>query len=51
MQERLDAPWVLELVRAWVEVGVLTQGGIVLPQKGVPPGGGDFADAGQYLFG
>lgn len=38
VDERLDAPWVLELVRAWVEVGVLTKAGIVLPQKGVPQG-------------
>lgn len=38
VQERLDAPWVLELVRAWVEVGVLTRAGIVLPTRGVPQG-------------
>jgi CRISP-associated protein Cas1 len=38
LQERLDAPWVVDLIRAWVEVGVLTQAGLVLPQKGVPQG-------------
>ncbi len=36
--ERLDAPWVLALVKAWMEVGVLTKGGILLPQKGIPQG-------------
>lgn len=38
VKERIDLPWVLELVRAWVEVGVLTKEGILLPQKGVPQG-------------
>ena len=38
VRERLNAPWVLALVKAWVEAGVLTKGGIVLPQKGVPQG-------------
>ena len=38
VRERLAADWVLELIRAWVEVGVLSQGGIVLPCKGVPQG-------------
>ena len=36
--ERLDAPWVLTLVKAWMEVGVLTKDGILLPQKGIPQG-------------
>lgn len=38
VKERVNLPWVLELVRAWVEVGVLTKEGILLPQKGVPQG-------------
>lgn len=38
VRERLDRDWVIELVRAWVEVGVLTKAGIVLPTKGVPQG-------------
>ena len=36
--ERLDAPWVLTLIKAWMEVGVLTKGGILLPQKGIAQG-------------
>ena len=38
VQERLNAPWMIGLIRAWVEVGVLTQAGLVLPQKGIPQG-------------
>ncbi|NEP19940.1 MAG: CRISPR-associated endonuclease Cas1, partial [Leptolyngbya sp. SIO4C1] len=38
VQERVDLPWMLALVRAWVSVGVLTKEGILLPQKGVPQG-------------
>lgn len=38
IQERLPEPRFLELLRAWVTVGVLTPEGIVLPDKGVPQG-------------
>jgi CRISPR-associated protein Cas1 len=36
--ERLPESWIGELIRQWIEVGVLTQSGLVLPLKGVPQG-------------
>jgi CRISPR-associated protein Cas1 len=36
--ERLSEPWVLALVQSWIEAGVLTPAGIVLPHIGVPQG-------------
>lgn len=33
-----DIQFVLSLIEAWISVGVLTQAGLVLPQKGIPQG-------------
>jgi CRISP-associated protein Cas1 len=38
IQERLAEPRLLELIRAWMTVGVLTPEGIIFPDKGVPQG-------------
>lgn len=38
IQERLKEPRFLELLRAWVTVGVLTPAGLVFPAKGIPQG-------------
>ena len=38
VKERINQPWILALVKAWITAGVLTSEGIVLPHKGVPQG-------------
>ena len=38
VKERINQPWLLALVEAWVGAGLLTQGGILLPIEGVPQG-------------
>ena len=38
VKERINQPWLLALVEAWVGAGLLTQGGILLPIAGVPQG-------------
>jgi CRISPR-associated protein Cas1 len=38
VRERLAEPWIIDLIKGWIEAGVLTPGGIVLPQRGVPQG-------------
>lgn len=34
----IDNSGILCLIKSWVSVGVLTEGGVVLPQKGIPQG-------------
>ncbi len=34
----IDNPRILCLIKAWISVGVLTEEGLVLPQKGIPQG-------------
>jgi len=36
--ERLAAPWAITLIQGWIETGVLTPGGILLPRRGVAQG-------------
>lgn len=38
VQERINQPWLLALIEAWVKAGKLTKAGLVLPQRGVPQG-------------
>jgi CRISPR-associated protein Cas1 len=38
VQERLDQPWLLDLLQQWITVGTLTPAGILLPTEGVPQG-------------
>ena len=38
VEERLDHPLVLWLVEAWLEAGLLTREGLILPEKGLPQG-------------
>jgi CRISPR-associated protein Cas1 len=38
VKERLDHPWLLDLLQGWITAGVLTPAGIMLPQRGVPQG-------------
>ncbi|MEM1281333.1 MAG: reverse transcriptase domain-containing protein, partial [Cyanobacteria bacterium P01_H01_bin.152] len=38
VQERLDQPWLLALLKSWITAGTLTPAGILLPTKGVPQG-------------
>jgi CRISP-associated protein Cas1 len=38
LQESVDFPWVLSLITRWLNCGVLTHKGIILPQKGIPQG-------------
>lgn len=38
LKERVDLPWVLDLVQAWITAGKLTPEGIVLPTAGIPQG-------------
>lgn len=38
VKERIDQPWILELIATWISTGILTNKGIVLPQTGVPQG-------------
>lgn len=38
VKERLNHPLVLSLVEAWLNAGVLTKQGLVLPEKGLPQG-------------
>jgi CRISPR-associated protein Cas1 len=38
VQERLNEPWVLTLIKRWLTAGVLTPNDIVLPTRGVPQG-------------
>ncbi len=34
----IDNPGILCLIKSWISVGVLTQEGLILPQKGIPQG-------------
>ncbi|MEB3827385.1 reverse transcriptase domain-containing protein, partial [Phormidium sp. CCY1219] len=36
--ERLNLSWVLSLIDAWLNAGILTQSGLILPEKGLPQG-------------
>lgn len=38
VKERLNHPLVLSLVEGWLKAGVLTQYGLILPEKGLPQG-------------
>jgi CRISPR-associated protein Cas1 len=39
VKERVNQPWLIALVEAWIGAGLLTQDGILLPVQGVPQGG------------
>ncbi|MCT7979359.1 CRISPR-associated endonuclease Cas1 [Laspinema olomoucense] len=36
--ERLNLPWVLSLIDSWLNAGILTNAGLILPEKGLPQG-------------
>jgi CRISPR-associated protein Cas1 len=38
VRESIDLPWILDLIKSWITVGVLTPEGILIPQKGIPQG-------------
>jgi CRISPR-associated protein Cas1 len=38
VEERIDLPWLLDLIKGWITAGTLTAEGILLPQRGVPQG-------------
>ncbi|WP_171974802.1 CRISPR-associated endonuclease Cas1 [Leptolyngbya sp. 'hensonii'] len=38
LKERVDPPWVVDLVEAWITTGKLTPEGILLPTAGIPQG-------------
>ncbi|MDI9636309.1 CRISPR-associated endonuclease Cas1 [Geitlerinema splendidum] len=38
VRRHIDNPRILCLIKAWISVGVLTEEGLILPQKGIPQG-------------
>jgi RNA-directed DNA polymerase len=38
VRQHIDNPGILCIIKSWISVGVLTEEGVVLPQKGIPQG-------------